>query len=111
MRSMVRTVLLVIIALSLAACITVKVGQEFDVNSFEAKVKRGETTQDQVRGWLGAPSSTGVNVDTGGDRFDEWIYYFAAGRMTETSAMRMKMLQIKFDKQGVVRGYNWSATD
>lgn len=110
MHSITRTVSLAIMALSLAACVSVKVGQDFDVSSFEAKVKRGVTTQDQVRGWLGAPSSTGVSVDTGGDRFDEWVYYFAAGRLTETSVMRVKMLQVKFDKKGIVRGYNWSAT-
>ena len=110
MYSIKRTVSLAIIAFSLAACVTVQVGQDFDVNSFEVKVKRGVTTQNEVRGWLGSPSSTGVNVDTGGDRYDEWIYYFTAGRLTEASVMRVKMLQIKFDKQGIVRGYNWSAS-
>ncbi|MDH4285266.1 MAG: outer membrane protein assembly factor BamE [Gallionellaceae bacterium] len=111
MYSIKRTVSLAIIALSLAACVTVKVGQDFDVRSFEAKIERGVTTRDQIRSWLGAPSNTGVNVDTGGDRYDEWTYYFAAGRLTETSVMRVKMLQVKFDKQGVVRGYNWSANE
>jgi outer membrane protein assembly factor BamE (lipoprotein component of BamABCDE complex) len=96
------------IAAALAACSAVQVGRDFDVNAFEAKVERGATTQRQVREWLGSPSSTGVNVDTGGERFDEWVYYFAAGRLTDTSAMRVKMLQIKFDRQGIVRGYNWT---
>ena len=100
-----------ILVLSLGACSTVQVGQDFDVRAFEAKVERGATARDQVRGWLGAPASTGVNVDTGGERFEEWVYYFASGRLSDTSAMRVKMLQIKFDKQGIVRGYNWSASD
>lgn len=111
MFSIPRAVAIAIITLLLAACGTVQVGRDFDVRSFETKVERGVTTQDQVRSWFGAPANTGVNVDTGGERFDEWTYYFAAGRLTDVSAMRVKMLQIKFDKQGVVRGYNWSTSD
>ncbi|MBI4937958.1 MAG: hypothetical protein HY846_07040 [Nitrosomonadales bacterium] len=99
------------LVLSLAACSTVQLGRDFDVRSFEAKVERGSTTRDQVRGWFGAPASTGVNVDTGGERFDEWTYYFAAGRLTDTSVMRVKLLQIKFDRQGLVRGYTWSTSE
>lgn len=99
------------LVLSLAACSTVQVGRDFDVRSFETRVERGATTRDQVRGWFGAPASTGINVDTGGERYEEWVYYFASGRLSDTSAMQMKMLQIKFDRQGIVRGYNWSASD
>ncbi|MBI5659586.1 MAG: outer membrane protein assembly factor BamE [Nitrosomonadales bacterium] len=110
MFSISRTVSMAIITLSLAACATVQAGRDFDALSFEAKVERGITTQEQVRGWFGTPSNTGVSVDTGGDRFDEWTYYFASGRLSDTSVMRMKMLQIKFDKQGLVRGYNWSTS-
>ena len=111
MFSIPRFVSISIIALLLAACSTVKVGRDFDARSFETRVERGVTTQDQVRNWFGAPANTGVNVDTAGERFDEWTYYFAAGRLTDVSAVRMKILQIKFDKQGVVRGYNWSTSD
>ena len=69
------------------------------------------TTGDQVRGLLGVPANTRANMDTGGERFDEWIYYFASGKLAEVLAVRVKMLQIKFDKQGIVHGYNWSSTD
>lgn len=106
-----RTISIAIITLAIAACSTVQVGRDFDVRSFETRVERGATTRDQVRGWFGAPASTGINVDTGGERYEEWVYYFASGRMNGTSAMRVKMLQIKFDRQGIVRGYNWSASD
>ncbi len=99
------------ITLALTACSTVLMGQNFDVRSFEAKVERGITTQNQVRTWLGAPTNTGVNVDTGGERFDEWTYYFASGQLPGMSNAIVKTLQIKFDKQGVVRGYNWSASN
>ena len=111
MFSIPRFVSISIIALLLAACSTVQVGRDFDARSFETRVERGVTTQDQVRNWFGAPVNTGVNVDTSGERFDEWTYYFALGRLTDVSAVRMKILQIKFDKQGLVRGYNWSTSD
>ena len=94
----------------LAACSTVQVGRNFDVHSFEMKIERGITTQNQVRIWLGVPTGTGVSVDTGGERFDEWTYYFASGRLPGMSNTEVKMLQIKFDKQGIVRGYNWSTS-
>ena len=106
-----RTVLISIIALLLAACSTVQVGQNFGLRTFEMKVGRGITTQNQVRAWLGAPTGSGVSVDTGGERFDEWTYYYGSGRLPDMAGAKVKTLQIKFDKQGIVRGYNWSNPD
>ncbi|OGT04018.1 MAG: hypothetical protein A3F73_04305 [Gallionellales bacterium RIFCSPLOWO2_12_FULL_59_22] len=106
-----RTVLISIIALLLAACSTVQVGQNFDLRTFEMNVERGITTQNQVRAWLGAPTGSGVSVDTGGERFDEWTYYYGSGRLPDMAGAKVKTLQIKFDKQGIVRGYNWSNPD
>lgn len=97
--------------LMLAACSTVRVGQDFDLHSFEAKIERGVSTKNQVRAWLGAPTGMGINVDTGGERFEEWTYYSASGRLPDMAGAKVKMLQIKFDKQGIVRGYNWSNPD
>ncbi len=106
-----RIALISIAVLFLAACSTVQVGQNFDLHTFETKVERGATTQNQVRAWLGAPTGTGVNVDTGGERFDEWTYYYGSGRLPDMAGAKVKILQIKFDKQGIVRGYNWSNPD
>ena len=111
MFSIVRTAAIPIIALLLAACSTVQVGRDFDVRSLEMKIERGITTQNQVRAWLGAPTGSGVSVDTGGERFDEWTYYFASGKLPGMSNAKVKILQVKFDKQGIVRGYNWSTSD
>ena len=111
MFSIPHAVSILIVTLVLTACGTIQAGRDFDVRSFEMNVERGVTTQNQIRTWLGTPANTGVNVDTGGERFDEWTYYFAAGRLPDMSNSRMKMLQIKFDKQGIVRGYNWSMSD
>lgn len=96
------------LALVLAACSTVRVGSEFDLKAFESKVQRGATTQAQVRGWLGAPTGTGIHVDVAGERYDEWTYYYGEGRLPDMGNAELKILQIKFDKNGVVRGYNWS---
>lgn len=106
-----RAFLISTIALLLAACSTVQVGQDFDLHTFETKVERGVTTQSQVRIWLGAPMASGVNVDAVGEHFDEWTYYAASGKLSDMSGASMKILQIKFDKQGVVSSYNWSNSD
>ena len=103
-----RLILPVALVFLLAACSTVQIGEGFDLRAFESKVQRGATTQAQVRGWLGAPTGTGVHVDTGGERYDEWTYYYGEGRLPNMVNAEFKILQIKFDKSGTVRGYNWS---
>lgn len=112
MPSIFRIVPVLIITALLAACSTTAfhVGNDFDVNLFSTRVERGVSTQNQIRTWLGAPTSTGIRVEADGERFDEWTYYFAAGNMTDLSRTRLKTLQIKFDRQGIVQGYNWSAS-
>jgi outer membrane protein assembly factor BamE (lipoprotein component of BamABCDE complex) len=100
----------ILLIFMLAACGTVQVGQDFDVRAFEAKVERGISTRNQVRAWLGEPAGTGISVDTGGERFDEWTYYFASGKLPGMAGAKVKMLQVKFDRQGIVRGYNWSTS-
>ncbi len=98
-----------LLLVSLAACSTVRVGSNFDLKTFQSKVERGATTQGQVRGWLGAPAGIGVVVDTGGERYEEWTYYFGSGRLPNMADSQLKILQIKFDRGGIVRGYNWSS--
>jgi outer membrane protein assembly factor BamE (lipoprotein component of BamABCDE complex) len=94
----------------LAGCSTTwfHVGSDFDLNAFTSRVNRGATTRDQVRSWLGAPSSTGVDVETNGQRYDKWNYYFAEGSLSRVSETTLKTLQIKFDAQGIVQGYELS---
>jgi outer membrane protein assembly factor BamE (lipoprotein component of BamABCDE complex) len=91
-------------------CGTVKFGRDFDVGVFTAKIEQGTTTQDQVRSWMGEPASVGVSLDTDGSRYDEWDYYFAEGDLPDMGDAKVKILQIKFDMQGKVRSYNWSAS-
>lgn len=94
----------------LGACASVKVGRDFDVGVFAAKLEQGVTTQTQVRSWLGEPTSVGVSLAADGERFDEWDYYYAEGEMSDMSTAKVKILQVKFDRQGKVRSYNWSAS-
>jgi hypothetical protein len=96
--------------LLLSACGSVKVGRDFDVGVFAAKIEQGVTSQEQIRTWLGEPTSVGVSVAADGERLDEWSYYFAEGELSDMSTAKVKILQIKFDKLGKVRSYNWSAS-
>jgi len=105
-----RTSLILVISLcaTLSACATVQLGRQFDLDAFASKVERGVTTQAQVRQWLGAPKGTGTVVNTNGETYQEWTYFYGYGKMGNMSHAEMKILQIKFDQQGVVRGYNYS---
>jgi hypothetical protein len=47
-------------------------------------------------------------VDASGQRFEEWIYYHGEGQMPRLSGAKLKILQIRFDADGIVRAYNWS---
>ncbi len=92
----------------LAACTTFQVGHDFDVGIFATKIQPGVTTQADVRSWLGDPSGVGVSVESDGQHLDQWNYYYAEGDMSNMAKTKMKILQVKFDKQGKVRSYNWS---
>ena len=94
----------------LSACGSVKVGRDFDVGVFTAKFEQGATTQSQVRTWLGEPASVGISMASDGKRYDEWDYYYAEGELPDMSKAKVKILQIKFDKQGKVCSYNWTAS-
>lgn len=104
-----KATLAVTLAFLLSACGSFQVGGDFDLAAFQSKVRRGETTQAQVQRILGAPDGTGVSVETGGERYTQWTYYYGSGNLSDTSNTRLKMLQIKFDSSGVVRAYNWTA--
>lgn len=106
--SRISLILAIILSTTLSACATVQLGRQFDLNAFASRVERGVTTQAQVQQWLGAPKGTGTVVSTGGETYEEWTYFYGYGKMGNMSHAEMKMLQIKFDRQGIVRGYNYS---
>jgi type II secretory pathway component PulK len=92
----------------LSACATVEVGRELDLAAFEAKARQGVTTQDEVRAWLGAPPAVGMSVESSGERYEQWTYYHAKGRLPALADAQVSILQVKFDPRGVIRAYNWS---
>jgi len=97
------------LSLLLAACATVvQVGRDFDPGAFEAKAQRGVTTQAEVRSWLGAPNGAGISVESNGDRFEKWTYYYGEGQLPGLAGATIKILEIKFDAQHIVRAYQWS---
>lgn len=96
------------LAFGAAACSTVEIGSAFDASAFEKNVQRGSTTRTQVQAWLGTPTGKGVSVDTAGERYEEWTYYHGQGQLPRMTGAEFRILQIKFDGNGVVRGYSWS---
>lgn len=107
MRSFRLAVPLLLVVLA-SACTTVHVGRDFDMTAFNAKVQRGASTKADVRGWLGEPSGIGASVESSGERYEEWSYFFGTVRIPGAEDSHVKVLQIKFDRGGVVRAYNWS---
>ena len=100
-----------LLTLILTACGSIQVGKDFDMHTIQSKIERGVSTQNQVSAWIGAPTGTGMSMDASGESLDEWTYYFASGKISDLSGAKVKMLQIRFDKQGIVRSYNWSNSD
>ncbi|MHB8257462.1 MAG: hypothetical protein ACYDHY_10940 [Acidiferrobacterales bacterium] len=96
------------VALLVGACSTVQVGHDFDIRTFASRVERGHTTEAQVRSWLGAPSSTGIIVQADGKRFTKWQYFYGQGRLPRLRGAHLKILEVQFDRRGIVRAYNWS---
>jgi len=95
-------------ALVLAACASVQIGNEFDLQTFENRVQYGVTTRAQVHEWLGEPRSMGVAVDVDGRRYVEWTYLSGHAHMPGMKDARFKILQVKFDQQGIVRSYEYT---
>jgi len=75
--------------------------------AIEAKLKRNATNQLQVHTLLGAPHAVGASVDTNGVRYEEWLYYLGANGTPGPRRDGAATLEIKFDRQGIVRAYRW----
>lgn len=101
-------VITLFIVMLLAGCSSLQVGRDFDMQAFESIAKVGKTTKAQVLDKLGSPKSTGISLNKDGERLQEWIYFYATGKLTGKEDTQLKMLQIRFDKNGIIRSYNWS---
>jgi len=99
---------LLFFTLQLAGCSSVQVGRDFDVQLFNSSVKANVTTRNQVQNWLGEPGSTGFSLDKDGELSTEWMYFYGAGTLSNMKNAKLKILQIRFNKNGIVNSYNWS---
>jgi len=110
MTNLLRTSAVLFSIVLLSACSTIQAGRDFDVGMFAAKIQQNVTTQAEVRSWLGEPMGVGMAVESDGARYDEWDYYFAEGQIQDMSTAKVKILQVKFGKDGKVHSYNWTTT-
>ena len=94
--------------LLMAGCSSLQVGHDFDAQGFDNIAKIGETTKSQVLNKMGQPKNKGVSIDKHGERLVEWLYFYASGKLPAMDNAMLKILQIRFDKNGVIRSYNWT---
>lgn len=97
--------------LVLTGCGSIQIGRDFDVKAFEQMAKVGETSKTQVREILGAPKSSGISLNSDGERLVEWVYFYATGKMSAMDDAGLKILQVRFQQNGKLRSYNWSNSD
>ena len=95
---------------TLISCSTVQIGNDFKLETFTSHAELGKTTKDQVRKWLGKPMSSGISQKADGERLDEWDYFYGTGQLPGMKDAKMKTLQIRFDKKGLLRSYNWTGS-
>lgn len=95
----------------LAGCSTINVGRDFDMKAFESMAKVGETTKAQVRNKMGSPKNKGISINSEGERLVEWLYFHASGKLPGMDNAQLNILQIRFDKDGILRSYNWTSSD
>lgn len=101
-------ILISLLAVS-AGCATIKFGNEFDPAAFAEWVKRGETTQADVKARLGEPTSTGAVVENDGSYYTRWLYYYGKGKIHRLKNADFRVLEIRFNSESKVSSYNWSA--
>jgi len=99
---------IVIACLALTACSTLKLGHDFDIQTFASQVVNGESTRSEVKDWLGTPDSTGIAVHADGKRSEKWTYYYGYGTLPGLKNASIKLLEVEFDEQGRVYSYSWS---
>ncbi|MDH5378039.1 MAG: hypothetical protein OEX00_06950 [Gammaproteobacteria bacterium] len=101
---------LVVMAIAfLSACATLEFGQDFDPKGFHSWVKRGTTTQAEVKNKVGEPTNKGLVVESDGNELERWVYYYGKGKMNDMQNAQFKMLEVRFDSSKKVVSYNWSA--
>lgn len=98
-RSLVRVTAALLLALSLAACLTV--GRDFPVEPV-GQIAIGKTTRDDVHRMFGTPWRTGIE-----DGRRTWTYGHYRYKLFGTTETRD--LVVRFDPNGVVASYTFNA--
>jgi outer membrane protein assembly factor BamE (lipoprotein component of BamABCDE complex) len=101
--------LALVLFVAVSGCTTIKFGNDFDPKDFEQWAKRGETTQAQVLGRLGPPTSKGAVVEHDGTYYTRWTYYHGKGKIYRLEDANLKVLEIRFNSEKKVVSFNWSA--
>ena len=101
---------LVLIAVTIASCggVQVQFGRDINLEAFKNQIQRGVTVRHDIELWLGVPQGVGLAIEADGTIFREWTYYYGNGNLSKMENAHFKLLQIKFDDQGIVRAYRFS---
>lgn len=108
---MLRIVMLfMLIAMTVAGCggVQVQFGRDINLEAFKNQIQRGVTVRQDIELWLGVPQGVGLAIEADGTIFREWTYYYGNGNLSAMQNAHFKILQIKFDDQGIVRAYSFS---
>jgi len=95
-------------AIMVGCASNMKVGNNFDYNSFAARVKPGVSTGKEVAQWIGQPYGRGMELLPDGSKMNVWTYYYGAGQIPSGANTTFKMLQVKLDQEDRVQGYVWT---
>jgi len=52
--------------------------------------------------------SRGFSVTADGTRSEKWAYFYGNGKLPNLNNASLKVLEVEFNLNGVVTGYNWS---
>lgn len=105
-----KTIIILFSLATLISCSTVQIGNDFKLQTFTSHAELGKTNKEQVLKWLGKPMSSGISQKEDGERLDEWNYFYGTGQLPSMKDAKMKTLQIRFDKKGLLRSYNWTGS-
>lgn len=99
-----------LVALTVSSCggVQVQFGRDINLEAFKNQIQRGVTVRQDIELWLGTPQGVGLAIEADGTIFREWTYYYGNGNLSKTQNAHFKLLQIKFDDQGIVRAYRFS---
>lgn len=103
-----KLVFILVSFITLISCGSVQIGQDFKLDTFTSYAELGKTKKEQVLSWLGKPMSTGISQKADGEQLVEWDYFYGTGQLPGMKDAKIKTLQIRFDKSGTLRSYNWT---